>query len=299
MQTTKVLLATDLGFCSGVRRAVLETERNLARHSIVASTDALLHNVREMSRLRSLGLRSFETLSREQLAETTVVLPAHGSTGEERAMLARSVPRVVDLTCPIVNAARQRVEELVGAGLPVLIVGDGEHRETRYLMEGAGDSLVGVVGSVDDMEHLLRLPSRAGLVCQTTQTRENRDRILAWLTAHDVDVVETSTLCPEVLRRQSSIAVLAAACSAVLVLGDASSANARRSVLVASRHCSRAFLVSDAASVRSLGLVRSDTIGIASGTSCPDYAIRDALDVLTESLGKLMVSKEPQQRDSV
>ncbi len=143
----RVVLANDLGYCSGIRRAIEAAEAALFSEVTVAATDTLLHNVGEMNRLGSMGLRSVELLSDEELSTATVLLPAHGSTSLERHGRIARAGSVRDLTCPIVNKARDAARRFADAGVPVVVVGDKEHRETRYLVEAAGNQLLAVVSS--------------------------------------------------------------------------------------------------------------------------------------------------------
>lgn len=289
----RVILARELGFCSGVRRALNGAEEALQGAGPVAVTDTLLHNVGEMARLNSLGLRAAEVLTDRELRSATVLLPAHGSTQEEREGRASRARAVKDLTCPIVDRARDATRRLAEKGLPVVIVGDREHRETRYLMEAAGVHLIGIVSSPEDLVWRNDLVPRVGVVYQTTQSREFREVVLDWMRSHGVDVAEEITLCPEVLRRQDTAVSLARRCSAMLILGDDSSANTRRLAGVAKAECPRTFLVSDDDVLPTLGLVCSDTIGIASGTSCPQSVIDRVLQWLRQTC--LDVQVEVQQ----
>jgi 4-hydroxy-3-methylbut-2-enyl diphosphate reductase len=289
----RVILARELGFCSGVRRAINAAEEALQGAVPVAATDTLLHNAGETARLNSLGLRAAEMLSDREMGYATVLLPAHGSTQEERGGRISQARVVKDLTCPIVNRARDATRRLAEKGLPVLIVGDKEHRETRYLMEAAGAHLVGIVSSPEDLVRRDDLAPRVGIVYQTTQSREFREMVLDWMKSHGVDVVEEITLCPEVLRRQDTAVSLARRCSAMLILGDDSSANTRRLAGVAKAECPRTFLVSDADVLPTLGLDCSDTVGIASGTSCPQSVIDRVLEQLRQTCPDVQVEAQP------
>jgi 4-hydroxy-3-methylbut-2-en-1-yl diphosphate reductase len=278
----RVILARELGFCSGVRRAVSGAEEALQGTGPVAATDTLLHNVHEAARLSSLGLRAADLLTDQELATATVLLPAHGSTRSERRGRISSASAVKDLTCPIVDRARDATRRLAEEGLPIVIVGDREHRETRYLTEAAGARLVEVISSPQDLIWRSDLAPRVGIVYQTTQSREFRQVVLNWMAGHGIEVVEEITLCPEVLRRQDAALALARACSVMLVLGDDSSANTRRLAGVTIAECARTYLVADAVVLPTLGLECSDTVGIVSGTSCPQSAIDEVLQRLRQ-----------------
>jgi (E)-4-hydroxy-3-methyl-but-2-enyl pyrophosphate reductase len=273
----RVVLAHDLGYCSGIRRAIDAAETALRSEATVAATDTLLHNAGEMDRLGSMGLQSVDLLSDQELSSATVLLPAHGSTLPERLGRIAGARAVRDLTCPIVNRARDAASRFADAGVPVVVVGDKEHRETRYLMEAAGSHLLSVVASEQDLDTLEISVCRVGVVYQTTQSREFRQQVLEWFRRRGIEVAEKMTLCPEVLRRQDGAVAVARRCTVMLVLGDSSSANARRLVAVAVSACPRTYLIRDAAVLPEVGLNCDDVVGVASGTSCPQAAIDEVM----------------------
>lgn len=269
----RIIISREKGFCSGVQRAVSTAETVLQKSGVVAATDVLLHNAQEANRLREAGLRSVEELGEDELSSATILLPAHGSTQAERDARVTRAHAVIDLVCPIVEHAHTAAAGLADTGLPVVIVGDRGHRETRYLMEAAGRHFLDIVSSPDDLPESREFPMLLGLIFQTTQSREFRTYVLSWMHNHRIEVVERFTLCPEVLRRQDCAACLVGRCTAVLVLGDASSANTRRLVVVAAARCARTLLVEKPEDVSAAHLTCSDTVGILSGTSCPQTTI--------------------------
>ena len=278
----RVLLARERGFCTGIRRAVSSAELALNSGARVAATDTLLHNAREMERLRQLGLQPMEEPGVQGAAPTTILLPAHGSLEAERRALVSEGAVLVDLTCPIVNRARDAASRSAAAGMDVVVVGDRNHRETRYLMEAAGDRLLAVVSSAADLDGLRMTGATVALVYQTTQSRQVRQDVLTWFRTRGIPVADEMTLCPEVLRRQDETALLAARCSDVLVLGDRTSANTGRLVTVAQDAGARVHLVEDASDVLGSWFDCSATVGIVSGTSCPESVIGEVLSVLRQ-----------------
>jgi len=292
MPDMRVILAHDLGYCSGIRRAIDAAEKALRSEGPVAATDTLLHNAGEMNRLRSMGLKSVGLLGDEELGASTVLLPAHGSTLPERLGRISGARAVLDLTCPIVDRARDAARRFADAGVPVVVVGDKEHRETRYLMEAAGSQLLCVVASEQDLNMLETSAFRVGVVYQTTQSREFRQQVLEWFRRRGVGVVEEMTLCPEVLRRQDAAGGLARRCTVMLVLGDRSSANTRRLATVAGSMCHRTYLLQDVAELGDLGLDCGDIVGMVSGTSCPPMVIDQVLEGLKRVCADVSVELE-------
>ena len=292
----RVIIARELGFCSGVRHAIEAAEKALGSSHTVIATDTLLHNTEEMDRLASLGLKSVSETDSSAVEDAIVLLPAHGSTLAEHSEWSQRAREVLDLTCPIVNRAHNAAKRFAEQGMPVIVVGDKEHRETRYLMEAAGSHLLAVVGSKVDLETLVTPTVPIGLIYQTTQSREFRLQVLKWFEKAGVDVIEEMTLCPEVLRRQDEAVAIARQSTVLLVLGDHSSANTRRLVAVAGAACRRTYLVADSWAVLELGLVCTDTVGVVSGTSCPKAAIDQVLDRLGSICRDIVVEVDSLQR---
>jgi len=52
----KIIIAKNIGFCSGVERAVKLAEESLSQCKKVYTLDALLHNEKEMQRLKEKGV---------------------------------------------------------------------------------------------------------------------------------------------------------------------------------------------------------------------------------------------------
>jgi 4-hydroxy-3-methylbut-2-enyl diphosphate reductase len=276
----RIVLARERGFCTGIRRAVSTAELALNSGAHVVATDTLLHNAREMERLRQLGLQPMEEPGVQSMGSTTVLLPAHGSLEGERKALVSSGAALVDLTCPIVNRAHDAASRSAAAGMDVVVVGDRDHRETRYLMEAAGDRLLAVVASAAELDGLPVTGATVALVYQTTQSRQVRQDVLTWFRSRGIPVADEMTLCPEVLRRQDEAASLAARCSDILVLGDRTSANTGRLVTVVADAGARVHLVEDASDILDSWFDCGDTVGIVSGTSCPESVVSEVVSAL-------------------
>ncbi len=287
-----VVLARERGFCTGIRRAVSTAELALRRGTRVAAADTLLHNAREMERLRQLGLQPMEGPGVQEAAPLTILLPAHGSLEAERKALASAGAVLVDLTCPIVNRARDAASRSATAGMAVVVVGDRNHRETQYLVEAAGDRLLAVVTSAAELDGVPMTGGTVALVYQTTQSRQVRQDVLTWFRTRGIPVADEMTLCPEVLRRQDEAAMLAARCSDVLVLGDRTSANTGRLVTVAADAGARAHLVENANDVLDSWFDCSASVGIVSGTSCPESVITEVLSALRRKCPDISIEED-------
>jgi len=126
----EVLLAREMGFCFGVKRAVRLLEA-AARSGPVDTLGGVVHNPQVVAYLESLGVRVITSLN--EAAAPTVAIPSHG-VGPELAQRLREGYRLIDTTCPIVRRAQETAAHLVEAGFYVVVYGDANHPEVQAVL---------------------------------------------------------------------------------------------------------------------------------------------------------------------
>jgi 4-hydroxy-3-methylbut-2-enyl diphosphate reductase len=269
----KILRATHLGMCFGVRDAIALAHDTAATGSLTILGD-LVHNAAVLGDLRARGI----AIATDPAAVRTplVMVTAHGAS--ERA-LARTRARgleVVEATCPLVRVAHRAVAGLVADGFHPVIVGQREHVEVRGLTEDL--EAFDVVMTDADVDALAPRP-RFGVAAQTTQPV---DRVRA-LTARirrrfpDAEVRLADTVCRPTKLRQAAAVDLARQSDVVIVVGGANSNNTRELVETCRRECPRVHHVQSESDLRAEWLEGARTVGLTAGTSTPDRII-DGVD---------------------
>jgi len=146
---TRILLATEFGFCYGVDRSVelaYETVERFAGRRIYITAE-IIHNPRVNSRLREMGVRFLsshlsEGESYDELGpDDVVILPAFGVSSDIQKTLEAKGCQMVDTTCGSVVHVWKRVERYAREGFTSIIHGTYSHEETiatssRALAEG-------------------------------------------------------------------------------------------------------------------------------------------------------------------
>src|SRR5688572_6691487 len=124
----KVLRATHLGMCFGVRDAIALAFDHAEIRPLTILGD-LVHNPTVLNALTDKGIAIAHDLA--QVATPTVMVTAHGTS--ERALAAtRSLGlNVVEATCPLVHVAHRAAASLVRDGYHVVIIGQRDHVEVR------------------------------------------------------------------------------------------------------------------------------------------------------------------------
>src|SRR5947209_8132117 len=118
-----VVMAKEVGFCFGVKRAINLTKQALEERGDVFILGDLVHNKRVTDELENRGLRKVEDYAAES-SGGTMVIRAHGLPKSKIAEARDQGLEVVDATCPIVLRAQEAAQSLEKRGCQVVIIGD-------------------------------------------------------------------------------------------------------------------------------------------------------------------------------
>lgn len=268
----KILRATHLGMCFGVRDAIALALEESRSRSVTILGD-LVHNETVLHQLRSQGVKI-----EHQVANVTtpdVMITAHGASQRRRHEIEVRGLRVTEATCPLVHHAHRAVQNFVATGFHPVIVGKRDHVEVRGLTEDLED--YDVILSDEDVAALRERP-RFGVAAQTTQPIDRVRRLVTLVQERfpNARVRFADTVCQPTKQRQSAAVELAQQCDIVIVIGGANSNNTRELVATCQRYCDRVHHVTGAAELRSHWFRSSDrTVGITAGTSTPDSVIEE------------------------
>jgi 4-hydroxy-3-methylbut-2-en-1-yl diphosphate reductase len=265
----KILRATHLGMCFGVRDAIALALAEAEAGPLTILGD-LVHNPTVVDELRASGIAMASDVA--QVTTRTVMVTAHGTSQRAMADTRARGLHVVEATCPLVHVAHRAVAALVRDGYHVVIVGQRNHVEVRGL---TGDlDHFDVVLTEDDVSRLDEHP-RIGIAAQTTQSIARVRHLVALIrrTFPRSDVRFIDTVCKPTKDRQDAAVEMARECDVVVVVGGAVSNNTRELVKTCSHHCSRVHHVQTEADLRPGWFREPDVVGITAGTSTPDDII--------------------------
>ena len=222
-EAMRVVRASHLGMCFGVREAIAKVLRAAAREPLTVLGD-LVHNETVLERLAARGVQVRREI--DEVETPCVAITAHGVSERRRAAVRARGLTVLDATCPIVRAAHRAVTALERDGFHPVIVGTPHHVEVRGLTEDL--AAFDVVSSEEDVEALRPQP-RFGVAAQTTQPIERVRHLVSLLRCRyprsEVQVAET--VCMPTRLRQEAAEMLAAECDVTVVVGGAGSNNTR------------------------------------------------------------------------
>lgn len=283
----KVRLATTLGFCYGVKRAVQLAFDAAARGEEGATLGPLIHNPQLIDQLAAAGIGC-----REEVGDfppgSTIIIRSHGVGPQVYQAIQERGLRLIDATCPSVALAQKKAAEAAADGYLPLIIGEKNHQEVKSLLSHAGKQAV----CVEDDKDIANIPSwpRYGVIIQTTfEEAKFRQLLAAIKAAKGGEYRIESTICHATAQRQQAAVELAAQVDAMVVIGGRSSANTRHLYEIVKRVCPRSYQVETAAELEPAWFAGCKVVGITAGASTPDRLIKEAKAVMeNEDFGKML-----------
>ena len=281
----EILLASDLGFCFGVRRAVEMMEEASERLGGMTSLGSTVHNRQVVERLKEQRIDVIASL--EEVDERPVAITAHGVSEAVMQELEQRDVAVVDTTCPIVTRSQQWAKRLVEDGFAVIVFGDQNHKEVRGVLGWAKGKAFAVpnIGALDALPD--DLPTRIGVLSQTTETEAHFAEFVRALLERRMDRISElrviNTLCNATTSQQAAAQELAHQVDLMVVIGGRESANTRHLAEVAREEGIETHHVESADELQPEWLDGHERVGVTAGASTPD----DAIDAVVARLREL------------
>ena len=270
-------VAPHAGYCAGVRKAMenaLCAAREARERGIPCySLGELIHNPEAVDALRREGVLP---VARPEDAQGMILLRSHGVSPDVMERCEKAGLEIRDCTCPHVLALHKIVRDAGEAGMPVILVGAGEHPE----VQGTAGWCRGACYIVENAQDVRALPAlpEALAVSQTTFPPRQWDEIIALLKEKIPSLSVQCTICPATALRQAEARELAKKADAMIIVGGKNSANTRKLYEACKALCPRTCLVERAAQIPPhFADIHTEYIGIAAGASTPDWSFKEVV----------------------
>ncbi len=283
----KIIRASVLGFCFGVRRAVELAEKALAENpdKTVYSLGPLIHNENALRALEEKGLHILEEADIAGLEEgSVVIIRAHGVAPCVTDALEAKNCKIIDATCPRVKASQKMVERYSSENDYVVLTGDRNHGEVIGIAGYAGENFSQLqdFAEAEKFEITGAAEKNVILLSQTTYSPKEFEKIESLFRSKFRNLAVMNTICPATNERQQALLELCSQVEGVLVIGGKSSANTKRLYQTAAANCKLAAHIQSAADIPS-AFYNLKTIGITAGASTPDEIIEEVENGLLRS----------------
>jgi 4-hydroxy-3-methylbut-2-enyl diphosphate reductase len=292
----RIILAEEMGYCWGVRRAldIIQEAGDVA--DPVATIGDVIHNPQVVERLRSQGVETATTIEEAaQRGFRRVAITAHGAGPHMAAEAEKFGVELLDTTCPLVTKVQRLAQKLVKQGYSVVVYGDSYHPEVRGVIGWSGTSRIYSAKKVSDLpwnaprgskEPDAKAPPRkVAIVSQTTKNVDEFMRFVGELTAlvspEGGEIRICNTICEPTSERQNALKKLAGQVDLILAIGGRKSSNTARLAEVGNLMGVPSYHIERAEEIDDAWLANVETVGITAGASTPDDVIRAVVDYLT------------------
>lgn len=268
----KIIFAKNIGFCFGVKRAVLIAENSLKKDpKPVQFLGSLIHNEKVIEKFKKREIKFIKNL--KSTKSGTIIIQAHGipplSQKIKKDLLFR------DATCPLVKKAQIAAKSLYEKGYKVIIIGDKDHSEVKGIKGWSKNQAL----IIENENQAKKIPkyNKIGVIAQTTQNLDNINKVLKVLKSKTKKLKYLNTLCPEVQKRQNEIESILKKTDSVLIIGSKSSANTKRLVEKAKESKKQVFWVNSLTELKKefkkQKIKKISVLGVISGTSASNEEI--------------------------
>jgi len=293
----RIVIADELGYCWGVRRALDIIQDAAEKNGPVAPVGDIIHNPQVVERLRAKGVEGMASVhDAVDHGFQRVAITAHGQGPHLAQQAASEGVELIDTTCPLVTKVQRLGQKLVRQGYYLVVYGDSFHPEVKGVLGWADTSKAIAAKKIADLpwnakrgesgEGKVTPPRKVAVVSQTTK---NIDELMKF--AHELQAMVVpeggefrlcNTICEPTSERQNALKRLVERDNVDLILaigGNKSSNTARlaevgRSMGVETHHIERFEDIEDG------WLAEAHTVGVTAGASTPDDVIQTVVEHL-------------------
>jgi 4-hydroxy-3-methylbut-2-enyl diphosphate reductase len=296
----KIILADEMGFCFGVRRAIEMVDQLADEGKRVRMLGDVVHNPQVVRDLEGKGV-SVITEVRQATSDGVMVITAHGAAPWVAGEAREAGTHVVDTTCPLVEKPQQIARDLANEGYTVVVYGDKKHPEVKGIIGWAGENALPAKHIEDLPWHIRRDADGAWAekpprkVAVVTQTTSEMDEVIAFvneLTALALplggEVRIVNTICKPTTDRQLAMRKLARDADVCLVVGGRKSANTKHLAEIGNHLGTPSYHIESTAEIDPAWLEGRETVGVTAGASTPDSVIGQVVDWLIAHGGTLV-----------
>lgn len=273
----KVEIDEGSGFCFGVVTAIHKAEEELAKGVTLYCLGDIVHNSREVERLKTMGLITINHEQFKQLRNAKVLLRAHGEPPETYITAQKNNIEIIDATCPVVLRLQKKVKQEYLNDEPneekqIVIYGQNGHAEVLGLVGQANGKAI-IIEKLEEAK-LLDFSKNIRLYSQTTKSLDEFWEIVEYIKEHispKATFEYYDTICRQVANRMPNIRKFAASHDLVFFVSGKKSSNGKMLFEECKKVNSNSHLIDNEVEIDNSLLQGVSSIGICGATSTPKW----------------------------
>ena len=272
----KVEIDEGSGFCFGVVTAIHKAEEELAKGETLYCLGDIVHNSREVDRLKTMGLITINREEFKQLKNAKVLLRAHGEPPETYIIARENNIEIIDATCPVVLRLQKRIRQGYLADSDeekqIVIYGKSGHAEVLGLV-GQTDGKAIVIEKAEEAKKL-DLNKSIRLFSQTTKSLDEFQEIVECFKQHispEATFEYYDTICRQVANRMPKLREFAATHDLIFFVSGKKSSNGKMLFEECLKVNANSHLIDNEKEIDPSLLQNVKSIGVCGATSTPKW----------------------------
>ena len=283
----RVVVAQELGYCWGVRRALEIVEAAAESTEPIAPIGDVIHNPQVVERLRQRGVEGAGSVA-EAAARgfRRVAITAHGMGPHLAGEAASAGVELIDTTCPLVTKVHREAAIHFKRGREILLIGHSHHPEVVGTLGQLPAGAVTLIETAEDAKTFTpKDPNNLAFVTQTTLSIDDTAEIVALLKERfpNINGPHKEDICYATTNRQLAVKKVAPVVDALIVVGAPNSSNSQRLREVAEREgCPVSVLAQRASDLDWSRFEGITSLGITAGASAPEVIVEEIMGAFAE-----------------
>lgn len=276
----KVEIDEGSGFCFGVVTAINKAEEELAKGETLYCLGDIVHNSREVERLKTMGLITINREEFKQLRNAKVLLRAHGEPPETYMIARENNIEIIDATCPVVLRLQKRIkqeflQDAANDEKQIVIYGKNGHAEVLGLV-GQTDGKAIVIEKAEEVKKL-DLNKSIRLFSQTTKSLDEFQEIVAYIKQNispEATFEYYDTICRQVANRMPKLREFAATHDLIFFVSGKKSSNGKMLFEECLKVNANSHLIDNEKEIDPSLLQNVQSIGVCGATSTPKWLMK-------------------------
>jgi small subunit ribosomal protein S1 len=271
----QVILASNSGFCFGVKRAINIAYKTMKNSNTPVYTyGPIIHNPQVVDELKEKGVIPI-TLA-EGIKPGKFIIRSHGAPPSIFSKAKSLGFEIVDATCPFVKRAQQYAKLLQDKGYEIIIVGEINHPEVMSIAEYANGK-ARVINPEDSFEPM-QICEKLGVIAQTTIPVHYFQKVIKSLIPYTEELRVYNTVCEATTLRQKSTLALANKAEVMIVVGGKESANTSRLAQLSRNSGKETYHIETSDELKKTWFKGKSKVGVTAGASTPNWIIKDVIE---------------------
>lgn len=286
----KVEIDEGSGFCFGVVTAINKAEEELAKGETLYCLGDIVHNSREVERLKAMGLITINHEELSHLHNAKVLLRAHGEPPETYDIARRNNIEIIDATCPVVLRLQKKIKQeytqQAEHDKQIVIYGKNGHAEVLGLV-GQTEGKAIVIEKQEEAKGL-DFGKDIRLYSQTTKSLDGFRDIVKYIEEHiapEATFESYDTICRQVANRIPNIRKFAASHDLIFFVSGKKSSNGKMLFSECQKVNPNSHLIDSAEEIDSALLESAESIGVCGATSTPKWLMEEISEAIKAKLG--------------